>query len=77
MEQFTFFSAMTWQTQIGQANIEKLRGSTEVKSYGRGTVKHLLVGYGLPALLSVSTATVEWLGEEGAAYKPRFGERGE
>ena len=75
MEQFTFISAMSWQTQMGQNNIEKLRGSTELKSSGPATLKHLLVGYGLPALLSVSTATVEFVGEKCAFYKPRFGER--
>ena len=74
MEQFTFVSAMSWQTQIGQNNIEKLRGSPGLKSHGLSG-KHLLVGYGLPALLSVSTATVEVVGQKCSFYKPRFGER--
>ena len=72
MEQFTFISAMTWQTQIGHSNVEKLRG--ELKTY-RLQVKHVLVGYGIPALLSATTATVELVGQKCAIYKPRFGER--
>ena len=74
LEQFTFVSAMTWQTQIGHNNIEKLRGSSDLKTYGL-RVKHVLIGYGLPALLSVTTATIEFVGQKCAFYKPRFGER--
>ena len=74
MEQFTFVSAMAWQTQIGQNNIQTLRGSLELRSHGL-SLQHGLVGYGLPALLSVSTAIVEVFGQKCAAYKPRFGDR--
>ena len=74
MEQFTFISAMTWQTQIGQNNIEKLRGSPGLRTYELSG-KHILVGYGLPALLSASTATMEFVGQKCSFYKPRFGER--
>ena len=73
-EQFTFISAMSWQTLIGQSNVEKIRGSVELEGPGL-RVKHFLIGYGLPGLLSAATATVEFLGEKCAFYKPRFGER--
>ena len=72
MEQFTFISAMSWQTLIGQNNVERLRGTSDTTTV---RAKHVLLGYGLPALLSGVTATVEFAGEKCAFYKPRFGER--
>ena len=72
MEQFTFVSAMSWQTLIGHNNIQRLQGTSDTSPFG---VKHLLAGYGLPAILSAVTATVEFAGEKCAFYKPRFGER--
>ena len=78
LEQFTFVSAMTWQTQIGQDNIEKLRGTSDMNNILKNnglTAKHLVIGYALPAVLSAVTATVEFSGPKCAFYKPRFGER--
>ena len=72
LEQFTFISALSWQTVIGQNNVERLRGTSDTTSV---RARHVLVGYGLPALLSALTATVEFAGEKCAFYKPRFGER--
>ena len=72
MEQFTFVSAMSWQTLIGHNNIQRLQGTSDTSPFG---VKHLLAGYGLPAILSAVTATVEFAGGKCAFYKPRFGER--
>ena len=72
MEQFTFISAMSWQTLIGQNNIERLRGTSDTTTV---RAKHFFLGYGLPAILSAVTATVEFAGEKCAFYKPRFGER--
>ena len=39
------------------------------------TAKNLVIGYGLPAVLSAVTAAVEFNGPKCAFYKPRFGER--
>ena len=75
MEQFTFVSAMTWQTQIGQDNVMKLRGTSDLMKNNGLTAKQLTIGYVLPALLSALTATVEFSGPKCAFYKPRFGER--
>ena len=77
MEQFTFFSAMTWQTQIGHNNIEKLRGTSDMNQMMNNGLRaqHLIIGYVLPAVLSAVTATVEFSGPRCAFYKPKFGER--
>ena len=78
MEQFTFVSAMSWQTQIGQDNIMKLRGTSDmnnmIKNNGLRS-RHLILGYALPAVLSAVTATVEFNSPKCASYKPRFGQR--
>ena len=69
---------MTWQTQIGQDNIKKLRGTSDMNNIMNTnglTAKHLVIGYGLPAVLSAVTAAVEFSGPKCAFYKPRFGER--
>ena len=69
---------MSWQTQIGQDNIQKLRGTSDMTNMMKNnglTAKHLIIGYALPAVLSALTAAVEFIGPKCAFYKPRFGER--
>ena len=77
LEQFTFVSAMSWQTQIGHDNNRKLRGTSgNLNMVGPGLrAEHLIIGYALPAVLSAVTAAVELSGPKCAFYKPRFGER--
>ena len=77
LEQFTFVSAMTWQTQIGHDNIKKLHGTSDMNNMLSNGLRsrHLIIGYVLPAVLSTVTALVELSGPRCASYKPRFGER--
>ena len=78
IEQFSFLSAMTWQTQIGHHNIQKLRGVYDVDDILKPAVfsqDHLAIGYGLPAVWSFITAVVELAAPRCAHFKPRFGER--
>ena len=78
VEQFTFLSAMTWQSQIGHHNIQTLKGLSDVNNVVKPVVlsrTHLALGYGLPTLWSLVTASAELIGPRCADYKPRFGER--
>ena len=69
---------MTWQSQIGYQNIQTLRGLSDVNNLLKPAVlspTHLALGYGLPAIWTLVTLTVEMTGPRCADYKPRFGER--
>ena len=69
---------MTWQSQIGYQNIQTLRGLSDVINLLKPAVlspTHLALGYGLPAIWTLVTLTVEMTGPRCADYKPRFGER--
>ena len=78
LEQFTFLSAIIWQTIIGHHNVQKLLGVSDANHGVKPAVvsqSQVLTGYGLPAIWSLVTATVEMTGPRCADYKPRFGER--
>ena len=78
LEQFSFLAAFTWMTIMSMENMNQLNGCGQSNSLQQSSdeiKKLMLIGYGVPLMLSLGTAAVELFAPECAVYKPRFGHR--
>ena len=78
LQQFSFLAAFTWMTIMSMENMNQLNGCGQSNSLQQSSdeiKKLMMIGYGVPLMLSLGTAAVELFAPECAVYKPRFGHR--